>query len=140
MGCQLGKSVSTLAERPLTGKGEMEVCLFEPCSDQAVAHEAKDALQWNVVIPQGRVTVHIADGWLTLKGVLDWQYQKEAAVRAVRHLAGVKGVTNRIILRPDLSGAIRQPSPRPTPFRGSRADSSWETARVCTQAADSPVE
>jgi osmotically-inducible protein OsmY len=52
------------------------------------------------VLPQDRVTVTVSNGWLTLKGTLDWQYQKEAAARAVRDLTGVKGVTNSIALKP----------------------------------------
>jgi osmotically-inducible protein OsmY len=105
MGWQPGESAGTV-EFPTT-KGKVGAGLRETCVDRVVVHEAQDALQWNVVIPRGRVTVTVANGWLTLKGVLDWRYQKDAAVRAVRHLAGVKGVTNRIILRSDLSGAIR---------------------------------
>jgi osmotically-inducible protein OsmY len=55
------------------------------------------------MVPSDRVTVTIADGWLTLNGVVDWQYQKDAA-RAVRDLRGVKGVANKIVLQPLVTG------------------------------------
>jgi osmotically-inducible protein OsmY len=55
------------------------------------------------MVPSDRVTVTIADGWLTLNGVVDWQYQKDAA-RAVRDLRGVKGVANNIVLQPLVTG------------------------------------
>ena len=42
----------------------------------------------------------VTDGWVSLKGTLDWQYQKDAAGRAVRDLTGVKGVTNYINVQP----------------------------------------
>jgi hypothetical protein len=41
-------------------------------------------------------TITVKDGWIALAGTLDWQYQKDAADRAVRDLTGVKGVTNGI--------------------------------------------
>jgi osmotically-inducible protein OsmY len=55
------------------------------------------------MVPSDRVTVTIADVWLTLNGVVDWQYQKDAA-RAVRDLRGVKGVANNIVLQPLVTG------------------------------------
>jgi osmotically-inducible protein OsmY len=42
----------------------------------------------------------VSDGRVTLNGALDWQYQKEAAARAVRDLTGVRGVTNNITVKP----------------------------------------
>ena len=60
-------------------------------NDTDIAQAAVTALTWNAVIPQNRVTVTVSKGWLTLAGMLDWQYQKEAAARAVRDLVGVRG-------------------------------------------------
>jgi VCBS repeat-containing protein len=68
-------------------------------NDTDIAQAAVTALAWNAVIPPSRVTVAVSNGWLTLNGSLDWQYQKEAAARAVRDLVGVKGVTNSITVR-----------------------------------------
>jgi osmotically-inducible protein OsmY len=42
---------------------------------------------------------------LTVAGTLDWQYQKDAASRAVRELTGVKGVTNDIRVKPTIKTA-----------------------------------
>ncbi len=72
-------------------------------TDTEIARAAVAALKWNSVIPDDRVTVTVTDGHLILKGVLDWQYQKDAAVRAVRavrDLTGVKGVANDIAVEP----------------------------------------
>jgi VCBS repeat-containing protein len=68
-------------------------------TDTELAQAALAALKWNTLVPQDRVTVTVSDGWLTLNGALDWQYQKDAAARAVRDLAGVKGVTNSIVVQ-----------------------------------------
>ena len=69
-------------------------------TDTEIAQAAVGALKWNTVVPNDRVTVTVANGWLTLGGTLDWQYQKDAAARAVRDLMGVKGVTNNIAVQP----------------------------------------
>jgi osmotically-inducible protein OsmY len=69
-------------------------------TDTDIAQAVVAALQWNTVVPPNRVTVAISDGCVTLKGTLNWQYQKEAAARAVRDLAGVRGVTNSISVQP----------------------------------------
>ena len=69
-------------------------------TDTEIAQAAVAALKWNTMVPSDRVTVTVTDGWLSLKGTLDWQYQKDAAGRAVRDLTGVKGVTNYIDVQP----------------------------------------
>lgn len=69
-------------------------------NDTEIAQVAVAALQWNTMVPRDRVTVTVSDGWLTLKGTVDWQYQKDAAARAVRDLTGVKGLMNDIAVQP----------------------------------------
>ncbi|HEX6748043.1 MAG TPA: BON domain-containing protein [Longimicrobium sp.] len=64
--------------------------------DPELARAAVDALKWNVLVPDDRIRVKVANGWLTLEGEVDWYYQKEEAERAVRKLRGVKGVTNLV--------------------------------------------
>lgn len=69
-------------------------------TDSDIAQAAVNALQWNTVVPASRVSVVVSKGWITLKGNLDWQYQKDAAARAVRDLTGVLGVNNNIVVQP----------------------------------------
>jgi osmotically-inducible protein OsmY len=69
-------------------------------TDSDIAQAAVGALRWNTLLPPDHVTVVVDKGWLTLNGTLDWQYQKDAAYRAVRDLVGVKGVSNTIKLMP----------------------------------------
>jgi osmotically-inducible protein OsmY len=68
-------------------------------TDTEIAQAALTALQWNSIVPADRVTVTMADGWVTLSGTLDSYYQSAAAERAVRELKGVKGVSNAILLQ-----------------------------------------
>ena len=72
-------------------------------TDSDIAQAAVSALQWNTLVPANRISVAVSNGWLTLKGNLDWQYQKEAAARAVRDLTGVRGVSNEIVVQPPVS-------------------------------------
>ena len=69
-------------------------------TDTELAQAAVTALKWNTIVPGDRISVTVNSGWLALNGTLDWQYQKDAAARAVRDLTGVKGVNNCIKVQP----------------------------------------
>jgi osmotically-inducible protein OsmY len=68
-------------------------------TDTEIAQAALTALRWNTMIPPDRITLTVEDGWITLNGTLDWQYQRDVVTRAVRDLIGVKGVTSHITLK-----------------------------------------
>jgi osmotically-inducible protein OsmY len=68
-------------------------------SDPDIAHAALNALKWDVEVPDERIRVKVADGWITLQGEVEWHYQRSAAERAVSALTGVRGVSNDIIVR-----------------------------------------
>jgi osmotically-inducible protein OsmY len=65
-------------------------------SDPELARAAVDTLRWNVLVPDDRIQVVVEDGWITLRGEVQWAYQREEAERAVRNLAGVNGISNLI--------------------------------------------
>lgn len=67
-------------------------------TDTEIAHAAVDALRWNVEVPDSRVRLTVHNGWVTMEGNVDWQFQRRAAERAVRWLTGVKGVIDRIVV------------------------------------------
>ena len=64
--------------------------------DQEIARAAVNALQWNVLVPHDRIQVVVEDGWITLRGEVNWYYQKEEAERTVRNITGIKGVSSLI--------------------------------------------
>jgi osmotically-inducible protein OsmY len=64
--------------------------------DPELARAVVNGLRWNILVPDDRIQVVVEDGWVTLKGEVDWYYQKEEAERTVRNLTGVKGVSNLI--------------------------------------------
>ena len=69
-------------------------------NDTAVAEAAANALAWNVVLPTGAIKATVSNGFVTLTGKADWQYQRVAAEKAIRNLFGVKGVIDLVELKP----------------------------------------
>jgi osmotically-inducible protein OsmY len=74
-------------------------------ADEAIARVASDALEWNIALP-ANLQVVVEDGWVTLKGKVNWQYQKRIAEDTVRWLTGVKGVTNAITVKSRVAPSI----------------------------------
>ena len=71
-------------------------------TDEDIARTAMNHLEWNYSVPD-TVKVQVTDGWVTLQGTTEWQYQKDEAERAIRPLKGVKGVLNEITVTPRVS-------------------------------------
>lgn len=72
-------------------------------NDTEIARAALDAFKWNTNVPDERIKLKVENGWVTLEGNLDWQFQKNAAENAVRDIAGVKGVSDLITITPKVS-------------------------------------
>lgn len=71
-------------------------------NDSDIANSAKNALLWMSAPLGNRVNVRVENGWVTLTGSVEWQFQRLAAGVAVRYLMGVQGVSNQIILQPGI--------------------------------------
>ena len=69
-------------------------------TDADIAQAVLFALKWDAAIQADKVEVNVTDGWITLKGEVDWPYQREAAERVARRLAGVKGLSDLIAVKP----------------------------------------
>jgi osmotically-inducible protein OsmY len=69
-------------------------------ADQEVAKAVRHALEWDVLVPDTKIHSTVANGYVTLDGQLDSWADKTAAEFAVERLAGVKGVDNRIEIKP----------------------------------------
>ena len=68
--------------------------------DPDIARDAIANLKAQLPLSHDGIKVIVKDGWLTLEGPVEWQYQKTTAENAVRHVKGVKGVTNVISVKP----------------------------------------
>ena len=69
-------------------------------TDADIARSAANALAWTATVPPDCVKVVVEDGWLTLEGEVNWQFEREAAEAAVRSLRGIVGISNDITVRP----------------------------------------
>src|SRR5882672_8811978 len=65
-------------------------------NDADIAAAAVRALEWDAFVPIDKLDVTVSKGWVTLRGEVEWNYQRSDAERVVRRLAGVKGVSNLI--------------------------------------------
>ncbi|MGC4902089.1 BON domain-containing protein [Micromonospora echinospora] len=68
--------------------------------DPEIAVAAVRALEWDAFVPVEALQVTVSDGWVTLHGDVEWEYQRRAAERSVARLTGVRGVSNGIAVRP----------------------------------------
>ncbi len=71
--------------------------------DEDIAGAAIERLAWDSSVPPGAVEIRVEKGWITLRGEVDWFFQKEAAAQAVRTLIGVVGVSNLIEIKPTVN-------------------------------------
>lgn len=71
-------------------------------TDPDLAAAVVNALKWNAGIPAGKIDVTVSQGWVTLRGEVEYAFQKIDAERAIRHLSGIKGITNLIAVRPSV--------------------------------------
>jgi osmotically-inducible protein OsmY len=67
-------------------------------SDKVIAERVADILSWNALPHPSPVHVQVEDGRVRLTGHVEWAYQRDAAERAVRPLAGVREVVNDLKL------------------------------------------
>jgi osmotically-inducible protein OsmY len=74
-------------------------------SDEEIAERALRLLSWSTLIPKDAVRVKVTDGWITLSGQVDWNFQRQAAESEVHKLSGVTGITNDIKLVPEVEAS-----------------------------------
>jgi osmotically-inducible protein OsmY len=104
-------------------------------NDTDIAHSAVNALAWDIEVPEDKITAKVDSGWITLKGEVNWNYQKIAAERAVRYLAGVKGISNLIEVKPKVSALVVKSKIEAALKRNAELDAK----RITVEAADGKV-
>jgi len=83
---------------------DLEVRLSgEPRDDSDIATAIAHVLEWNVNVPEGQVQARVERGWVILDGEVGYDYQRREVERMVRHVRGVVGITNNIVVRPPVS-------------------------------------
>ncbi|BAP43393.1 BON domain-containing protein [Pseudomonas sp. 21LCFQ02] len=72
-------------------------------SDESIASRCVDVVRWNTATAADRIQIEVQQGWVTLEGEVDWQYQRQAAEDAVQKLAGVVGINNLLVVTPKIT-------------------------------------
>ena len=74
-----------------------------PRDDSDIARAIAHVLEWNVQVPEGRVHARVENGWVTLDGEVEHDYQRREVERMVRQVRGVTGVVDDITVTPPVS-------------------------------------
>lgn len=69
-------------------------------TDELLAERAYARLASNVTVPLERLQLSVRDGVVTLRGDVDWQFQRQAALQDLHHLAGLKDVRDETRIKP----------------------------------------
>jgi osmotically-inducible protein OsmY len=79
-------------------------------TDTEIAQAVRQALEWDVFVPEKEITSTVTDGWVTLDGTVERWSQRADAERAVRNLTGVQIVVNKITVKPakPVTGDVRK--------------------------------
>ena len=60
-------------------------------TDADIAQSVLSCLRFNVAVPTHRVQATVENGWVTLEGEVEWQFQKNAAESAIKYSHGPQG-------------------------------------------------
>jgi osmotically-inducible protein OsmY len=86
---------------------EIEVRLpsIDARPDPEIAREAAANLRALLPYSSEHIKAVVKDGWLTLEGEVEWNYQRDYAEQAVRRIKGLKAISNLIRLKPQAQPA-----------------------------------
>lgn len=104
-------------------------------TDADIAAAALTILKERVDVPHEKIQLTVKNGWIRLDGKVDWFYQKNAAEFAVKYLSGVKGITNSIEVKPDVSAIDVKDKIEGALKRSAEVDA----RRITVQATDGKV-
>jgi len=76
--------------------------------DGDIAAEIVNAFKWNWEVPSEKVKARVEKGRVTLEGEVEWKFQSDASLKAVKSLMGVTGVSNNIRIKSRTEEAIEK--------------------------------
>jgi osmotically-inducible protein OsmY len=91
----------------LTVSNQLKVIIPEGSkrSDDDIERSVTSTIAWNSSIDRNKISVSVKDGWVTLEGEADWEYQRSKAGLLTQDIVGVRGITNLIKVRSDSAAA-----------------------------------
>ncbi|MEI6595464.1 MAG: BON domain-containing protein [Bacteroidota bacterium] len=72
-------------------------------TDIEIAEAVLNSLKWDSSVREEKVKIKVEDGWVTLDGEVEWEYEKTRAKSCVEGLHGVRGITNLILVTPKIT-------------------------------------
>jgi len=73
-------------------------------NDTELVSAIREALRWDIEVPHEKIEIIVRNGRVTLKGTVDYWYERVAAVKAVERLSGIVAVSDQIAVKPQLVG------------------------------------
>lgn len=112
---------------------EIDVTLPGPSkrTDADIARTLDNVSDWLSVLPKNSVKAILEDGWITLSGQVNWQYQLVATEAAVRYLMGVKGASNQIVIKFEASSTTVKSDIEAALKRSAHTDKQNISVDVC---------
>ena len=84
---------------------EVKISILGKKNDADIAQAVVNSLKWHGSVPDEKIKVKVEDGWVTLYGEVEWEFQRNSARTAVTNLTGVVGISNNIKIVPTLKTA-----------------------------------
>jgi len=79
---------------------DIEVKLGAARSDPEIARDVAQATRLDVTLPENGVKTAVQDGFVTLEGAVEWNFQRARIESCARNVPGVRGVMNHIVIKP----------------------------------------
>jgi osmotically-inducible protein OsmY len=114
---------------------DIEVKLGSAHTDPEIARDAVHAMKLNVTVPDEKIKTLVNEGFVTLEGTVDWDFQRRGAESCVRNVAGVRGVVNHLKVKPRVSAGEVSTKIEEALRRNAELDA----RRITVSATDSKV-
>ena len=81
---------------------EVRLPVIDQKPDPEIAREVAKEIESELPYSYKLIKAVVSNGWVTLEGDVEWNYQKESAEQAARRVKGVKGITNFVMIKPQV--------------------------------------
>jgi osmotically-inducible protein OsmY len=114
---------------------EVRLPAIDERPDPEIARDAVATIKAQLPLSADHIKVLVKNGWVTLEGNVEWQYERTIAENTVRRLKGVRGITNSIVLKPRA-----QPSEIKRKIAEAlKRNAELDANRITVEASDSKV-
>ncbi|WP_422943518.1 BON domain-containing protein [Undibacterium sp. TJN19] len=72
------------------------------CTDVIIAREVESVIESTCYLPENSIRVIVENAWVTLRGEVEWEFQRNALTQSVSSLTGILGFSNQILIRPEV--------------------------------------